>query len=51
MWDIIIKCRIRDGEMVEGEIEEGGCEETFRCLKVLSNGAAGGWRVVSINQL
>jgi hypothetical protein len=29
MRDIIIKCGIRDGEKVEGEIEEGGCEETF----------------------
>ncbi len=28
MRDIIIKCGIRDGEIVEG-IEEGGCEETF----------------------
>jgi hypothetical protein len=29
MRDIIIKCGIRDGEIVEGEVEEGGCEETF----------------------
>jgi hypothetical protein len=29
MQDIIIKCGIRDGEIVEEEIEEGGCEETF----------------------
>ena len=28
MRDIIIKCGIGDGEIVEG-IEEGGCEETF----------------------
>ncbi len=32
MRDIIIKCGIRGGEIVEGEIEEGGCEETFLCL-------------------
>ncbi len=34
MRDIIIKCGIRDGEKVEGEIEEGGCEETFLCLSL-----------------
>jgi len=28
MRDIIIKCGIRDGEIVEGDIEEGG----YRCL-------------------
>jgi hypothetical protein len=28
MRDIIIKCGIGDGEIVEG-IEEGGCKETF----------------------
>ena len=28
MRDIIIKCGIGNGEIVEG-IEEGGCEETF----------------------
>ncbi len=32
MRDIIIKCGIRDGGLVEGEIAEGGCEETFLCL-------------------
>ena len=26
MRDIIIKCGIRDGEIVGGEIAEGGCE-------------------------
>jgi hypothetical protein len=34
MLDIIIKCGIRDGEIVDGEIEEGGCEETFLCLSL-----------------
>ncbi len=34
MRDIIIKCGIRDGEIVEGEIAEGGCEETFLCLSL-----------------
>ncbi len=34
MRDIIIKCGIRDGEIVEGEIAEGGCEETFLCLSI-----------------
>ncbi len=34
MRDIIIKCGIMDGEKVEGEIEEGGCEETFLCLSL-----------------
>ena len=32
MRDIIIKCGIRDEEIVEGEIEEGGCEEN--CLRL-----------------
>jgi hypothetical protein len=32
MRDIIIKCGIGDGEIVEGEIEQGGFEETFLCL-------------------
>ena len=32
MRDIIIKCGIRDGEKVGGEIEEGKCEETFLCI-------------------
>jgi hypothetical protein len=34
MRDINIKCGIRDGEIVEGNIEEGGCEETFLCLSL-----------------
>jgi hypothetical protein len=34
MRDIIIKWGIRDGEIVEGEIAEGGCEETFLCLSI-----------------
>jgi hypothetical protein len=34
MRDIIIKCGIKDGEKVEGDIEEGGCEETFLCLSL-----------------
>jgi hypothetical protein len=25
---------IRDGEIVDGKIEEGGCEETFFCLRL-----------------
>ncbi len=33
MQDIIIKCGIRGGEIVDGEIAEGGCEETFLCFK------------------
>jgi hypothetical protein len=35
MQDIIIKCGIRDGEtVVEKEIEEGGCEDTFLRLSL-----------------
>jgi hypothetical protein len=34
MRDFIIKCGIRDGEIVEGEIAERGCEETFLCLSL-----------------
>jgi hypothetical protein len=34
MRDIIIKCGIRGGEIVEGKIEERGCEETFLCLSL-----------------
>jgi hypothetical protein len=34
MRDINIKCGIRDGEIVEVNIEEGGCEETFLCLSL-----------------
>jgi hypothetical protein len=34
MQDIIIKCGIRGGEIVEGEIEEAGYEETFLCLSL-----------------
>jgi hypothetical protein len=34
MRDIIIKCGIRDGRIVEGKIAEGGCEETFLCLSL-----------------
>ena len=32
--DLIFFCGIRGGEIVKGEIEEGGCEETFLCLSL-----------------